>query len=1399
MQSEHPVVMQQNASITSNNLSSSESITNEPCPEDSANIFSKLSFWWFNDLIKLGNQKVLQMTDLFRLRAQDEANHLSEKFHTQWDVQVSKTKERSDLMYHETLHGHDKSNKQASLLYTLHKAFGFRFYMAGLLKIFTIGCELASPLVVKSIISSIQNYDLIPFYQPFVLIMVLFFLQVIGTLFSQQFFHITTTHGMNVRTALRTAIYRKSLKVSNAAKLSMNTGDVINHMSIDTNKVAGISMMLHSIWGSILQIFISVLMLFLLLGWPSLTGLAILVLVLPLKGAISRQVQKIRKITLKLTGERIKLVNQVVQGIRTIKFNAWEHSFLQKIMEIRQKELFKIMITTVINISTSMLMTLSPLFVGTVTFSVFAATGNVLDAQVIFPALAYFNLIRGPASFFPNLLSMMIEARVSLNRIQKYLLAEEIEEVESSNDFEFPIVVENGTFIWKGSNNSSETTSNVDAKKNDKLESKTKQESIYYSKMENDSVSIDMPTKKDKEGIKSNNDMTQKTNFSLSNINLKVKKGDLVLIVGSVGHGKSSLLSALTGEMFREEGAVKISGSVAYVPQQAWIQNATVKDNILFGNALNDERYQMAIESCSLEHDLEILMAGDLTEIGEKGINLSGGQKQRVNLARAVYANADIYLFDDPLSALDQQVGRFVFDHCINGVLSDKTRIMVTHQWQYLKHADYIIVIKDGKIEAQGTSQELRNNKTFSSMLSQYFEHDHSEIGNSDHDNNNKKQVNKTSSRTLKKKESKITSHEDRAEGSVKFKVYWSYFMYGGGYLTIALMLIMFLLTKTSSIATDWFLAEWSTVATSSLQPDDARDRPTQQQQLITTGSLSVLATTGENHDLGYNLPLYIGIYVALGVAAACLTFVQELTFGLSGLKAAKKMHDTSLERVLDAPTSFFDTNPSGRIINRFSKDIESVDTSIMGSLKSFMSGVFSSVSSLVLISSVSYWFILAMIPILFLYYKIQNYYRNTSRELKRLDAISRSPIFSHFNETLAGISTIRAYKRQHDFMNKFQKSLDQNNTAHFAQLVSQRWLAFRLEMLGSIIVLCAALTSVIGGSSAALAGLSFSYALSFTGTVSSLVKSFVEAEANMNAVERILHYCEQIPQEAPKRITSSSMMARLAETTTWPQQGEIVLKHVKVKYRDDLDYVLRDLSFQVRAGEHVGVVGRTGCGKSTLMQCLFRMIELSEGQIIIDGIDISTIGLHDLRSKLSIIPQDPLLFSGTVRFNLDPCQEYQDYQLWNALEKTHMKEKVMSLEGQLDAQVSEYGENFSLGERQLFCVARAILRKTKILILDEATASIDMETDSMLQQMMRTEFADRTVLTVAHRVNTIIDSDRILSLQAGQLAEFDSPYRLLTQEPKTVFASLVEETGPTNAEYLKSLVVAQSDSVPLH
>ncbi|XP_061472000.1 ATP-binding cassette sub-family C member 3 isoform X2 [Rhineura floridana] len=972
------------------------------------------------------------------------------------------------------------------------------------------------------------------------------------------------------------------------------------------------------------------------------------------------------------------------------------------------------------------------------TFAVYVTVdeNNILDAEKAFVSLSLFNLLRFPLTMLPQVISNIVQTSVSLKRIQHFLLHDELDPSCVETNLITPgyvVTVRNGTFSWA----------------------------------------------KDLEP-------------ALKDINWLVPSGSLVAVVGHVGCGKSSLMSALLGEMEKLHGEVAVKGSVAYVPQLAWIQNATLKDNILFGHLHNEQKYQTVLEACALKQDLEMLPGGDQTEIGEKGINLSGGQRQRVSLARAVFSDADVYLLDDPLSAVDSHVAKHIFDKVIGpeGMLKGKTRILVTHSINFLPQMDSIVVIVDGKISEMGSYQELlQQNRSFAEFLRNYaFDEDieeneptmedeevllaedtlsnHTDLADNEPVTNEvrkqflrqlsvissdgecpskmsmKRRVcdKKSSELPLPKKgpSEKLIEAETTETGTVKLTVFWQY-MKAIGPLISLFICFLYCCQNAAAVGANVWLSDWT-------------NEP---------------VINGTQH----NVNMRVGVYAALGFLQGLLVLISSFTLAMGGIRAARALHTALLENKLHTPQSFYDTTPTGRIINRFSKDIYVIDEVIPPTILMFLGTFFVSLSTMIVIMASTPLFAVVIVPLAILYFFAQRFYVATSRQLKRLESVSRSPIYSHFSETVTGASIIRAYKREKSFVCLSDTKVNDNQKSYYPGIVSNRWLGVRVEFVGNCVVFFAALFAVLSKNnlSAGLVGLSVSYALQVTMSLNWMVRMTSDLESNIVAVERVKEYSET-KTEAPWIIQDKR------PPEDWPTQGEVQFTNYSVRYRKGLDLVLKDLSLNVKGGEKIGIVGRTGAGKSSMTLCLFRILEAVEGEIKIDGMRISEIGLHDLRSKLTIIPQDPVLFSGTLRMNLDPFNKYSEEEIWKALELSHLKRFVSSQPAMLDYECSEGGENLSVGQRQLVCLARALLRKTRILVLDEATAAIDLETDDLIQMTIRTQFEDCTVLTIAHRLNTIMDYTRVLVLEKGAIAEFDTPSTLIAS--RGLFYGMAKDAG---------------------
>uniref|UniRef100_A0A8V5GWV8 Canalicular multispecific organic anion transporter 2 n=1 Tax=Melopsittacus undulatus TaxID=13146 RepID=A0A8V5GWV8_MELUD len=1310
-----------------------------PCPELTSGFLSRLTFWWFTSMAILGYKRPLEDKDLWSLNEDDTSKVIVQQLTKEWDKEkamsqplcrkdVTYMKKSNNVLNHigdgpeeaEVLIRDKKHNRKPSFLKALLRTFGPYFLIGSFFKLIQDLLSFVNPQLLSALIGFIKNKDA-PAWWGFVIAALMFICAVLQTLILHQHFQYCFVTGMRLRTGITGVIYRKSLVITNSAKRSSTVGEIVNLMSVDAQRFMDLMTFLNMLWSAPLQIFLALYFLWQTLGPSVLAGVAVMVLLIPFNSAIAMKTRAFQVEQMRYKDSRIKLMNEILGGIKVLKLYAWEPSFSDKVLEIRKNELRVLKKSAYLNSLSNFAWISAPFLVALTTFAVYVSVDekNILDAEKAFVSLSLFNILKFPLSMLPQVISNIAQTSVSLKRIQQFLSHDELDP------------------------NSVETKVIAPGK----------------------DITISLHC----------------ANTINLLINLLVPSGALVAVVGHVGCGKSSLVSALLGEMEKLEGEVAVKGSVAYVPQQAWIQNATLKDNILFGQAPNEQKYQNVLEACALKSDLEVLPGGDQTEIGEKGINLSGGQRQRVSLARAVYSNSDIYLLDDPLSAVDSHVAKHIFDKVIgpDGVLKGKTRILVTHGISFLPQVDHIIVLGDGKISEMGSYQDLlKQNKAFAEFLRNYaldedIEEDEptahswcstakirpfspndscvltrelsvisSEGGECPNKMSTKRRIceKKPAEPPLPRKNpnEKLIQAETAETGTVKLTVFWQYMKAVGPVISLVIC-FLYCCQNAAAIGANVWLSDWT-------------NEP---------------VINGSQH----NTAMRIGVYAALGLLQGFIVLISSFTLAMGGINAARSLHTALLENKFHTPQSFYDTTPTGRIINRFSKDIYVIDEVIPPTILMFLGTFFTSLSTMIVIIASTPLFAVVIVPLAILYFFVQRFYVATSRQLKRLESVSRSPIYSHFSETVSGASVIRAYGRVKSFIDISDLRMDENQKSYYPGIVSNRWLGIRVEFVGNCIVLFAALFSVIGKNSlnAGLVGLSVSYALQVTLSLNWMVRMTSELETNIVAVERIKEYSET-ETEAPWVIEGKS------PPEDWPSKGELEFVNYSVRYRKGLDLVLKGLNLQVHGGEKIGIVGRTGAGKSSMTLSLFRILEAAKGEIKIDGVKIAEIGLHDLRSRLTIIPQDPVLFSGTLRMNLDPFNKYSDEEIWKALELSHLKRFVSSQPSMLDYECSEGGENLSVGQRQLVCLARALLRKTRILILDEATAAIDLETDDLIQMTIRTQFEDCTVLTIAHRLNTIMDYTRVLVLDNGTVAEFDTPANLIAS--KGVFYSMAKDAG---------------------
>ncbi|KAI8000143.1 ABC transporter C family member 2 [Camellia lanceoleosa] len=1262
------------------------------CPEKNANIFSKTTFAWMNQLMHLGFKRPLTEKDIWKLDTWDRTETLNSKFQQCWAEETRRSK--------------------PWLLRALNRSLGGRFWWGGVWKIGNDASQFVGPLILDQLLESMQRRD--PARIGYIYAFSIFVGVVFGVLCEAQYFQNVMRVGYRIRSTLVAAVFRKSLRLTHESRKKFASGKITNLMTTDVESLQQICQSLHILWSAPFRIIIAMFLLYQQLGFASLLGALMLVLLFPVQTFVISKMRKLSKEGLQRTDKRIGLMNEILAAMDTVKCYAWENSFQSKVQSVRTDELAWFWKAQLLAACNTFILNSVPITVSVISFGVFTLLGGELTPARAFTSLSLFNVLKVPLFRLPDIITQVVNANVSLKRLEELLLAEErILLPNPPIEPRLPAIsVKDGYFSW-------------DSK-------------------------AEKPT--------------------LSNINLDIAMGSLVAVVGSTGEGKTSLVSAMLGELPPvADASVVIRGTVAYVPQVSWIFNSTVRENILFGSVFESARYEKAIDVTALQHDLELLPGGDLTEIGERGVNISGGQKQRVSMARAVYSDSDVYIFDDPLSALDAHVGRQVFEKCIKEELRGKTRVLVTNQLHFLSQVDRIILVHEGMVKEEGTFEYLSSNGVLFQKLMENagkmeeFVEEKEDDENASHETSKPvadgltNELPKDAAQTDKKKEGKsiLIKQEEREMGVVSRKVLKRYKDALGGLWVVMILFTCYFLTEVLRITSSTWLSKW----------------------------------TDQSSSKRYGPGFYNLIYALLSFGQVMVTLANSFWLIITSLYAAKRLHDAMLNAILRAPMVFFHTNPLGRIINRFAKDLGDIDRNVAMFVNLFLRQVSQLLSTFVLIGIVSTMSLWAILPLLLLFYAAYLYYQSTSREVKRLDSISRSPVYAQFGEALNGLSTIRAYKAYDRMANINGKSMDNNIRFTLVNISANRWLAIRLETLGGLTIWLTATFAVMQNGRAenqeafaSTMGLLLSYALNITSLLTAVLRLASLAENSLNAVERVGTYID-LPSEGPSIIENNR------PPPAWPSSGSIKFEDVVLRYRPELPPVLHGLSFTVTPSDKVGVVGRTGAGKSSMLNALFRIVELERGRILIDGYDIAKFGLTDLRKVLGIIPQAPVLFSGTVRFNLDPFSEHNDADLWEALERAHLKDVIRRNSLGLDAEVSEAGENFSVGQRQLLSLARALLRRSKILVLDEATASVDVRTDALIQKTIREEIKSCTMLIIAHRLNTIIDCDRIILLEAGRVLECATPEELL-QNDESAFSKMVQSTGAANAQYLRSLVL---------
>ncbi len=1426
---------------------------------------------------------------MFDLRDADRSKDLADKFEAYWE---------------EELHSAQQQNREPVLRRAAQRIVAPLLWKGFVLKMLWLAAAVVSNAVVlRQLIQYIEDGSTDPALG-FGLAAAFVGSELLKSLFVNSHWLQGVLAGVQLRGAARLLIYRKALRVQ---AVGTSVGSTVNLVANDAQRLLESMQYFMFLVSAPVTSLVVLVAMWLLLGPSVLAGFGATLIVLWFGLAMGKYNASIRRATVKITDKRVRLMNELLNGIKLVKLYAWEGAFAEKVQDVRAQETSSLVKAAYALAVNNVIAFATPTLVVLATFLTYTYTQDEpLKASDAFAIVGLFAAARFPLNVAPIAVKNASEALVGLQRMQAFLQQPEVREADMPDKLPCPdkgaqgdaIQLVNATFQWH-----SAAKPAVPGDKGDATASAAPSDTGDAA-----ASTAAVPGALAAEGGSALPQGSPRDAFALRDITLRVPHGSLVAVVGPVGAGKSSLLSALMGSLARQEGTSAMLDSVTYCAQAPWVYNASVRDNVIFASPLDENLYQRTVHACALEADIAQLSAGSDTEIGEKGVTLSGGQKARLALARSVYSSKQVLLLDDPLSAVDVHVGKHMWQHALGpkSMTAGRTRVLVTHQVQFLPEADMIVVVQGGRIAAQGGYDELVASGVDFRQLVEDVSTDESievsaaqrgadlsegsvsgdsapEVSSGDAAPNGSVEVLPPRAAALQvhlpqaggaggtagtpvpepaatpvspagdvapptvstaavartrstsggsrsvggtsavsgpasagasvqapkpKGKGGLMKLEELGTGAVQLSTVVRYAASAGSSIWAIVIPLVFAAGQGSRIASDYFLTVWL---------EDNRD--------------ARAAGLEESANAEENITWYggsAGGMVLLNLLVVCL-------FAMLTLRASRFLHREVFAAVLKAPAAFFDTTPLGRILQRFAADMDIVDVALPTVLQNFMSLMLQCLLSLVLIAVIFPYFLIALVLVIAAFVTVARYFRRTVRQLKRIENVTRSPVFSTMSATIHGLSTIRAHGETGRYLRFFEERIDRNSAAYFNWYAANRWVGIRLDSCVIAVSFSIAVLSVVAARAGTIApsraALALTYSLQMGGILQYSTRLMMESESLFTSVERLTQYSSQIAQEKPvlkKHLSivvhspnnqppggSSQGEGTLPEEAVlppgtlddefnreqpwhprhwdaaltrraWPELGAVSFRGVGARYREELPLVLQDVSFDVAPGWKVGIVGRTGSGKSSLGLTLFRLLELSSGSIRIDDVDISAVNVHQLRAGLSVIPQDPFMMIGSIRYNLSPFGQHSDEEVWRALERSGLLEYVSGLPGQLDFAITEGGGNISQGQRQLFCLARALLRRSRVVLLDEATSSVDKATDDIIQRSVREHLSGSTLLIVAHRLDTIAGADRILCMEGGRVVAYAHPAQLLGLVPTAagepvggnLFRDLVHQMG---------------------